>query len=167
MLAAVLAVAGWAATAQTNLSAPPAALDNAHRSDRRAEQVRSACIEGRRYICGKVMRVSKEGLVVESGYTRLLDAPFNKSWLVRGTATLKPEPHAVEANEPGAACIGLVFLTDIPKRPSVKLYDYVVIQAYPAGTYIYSPVPTVQKPLRKFAAGLPTAVALNLKAGEK
>jgi hypothetical protein len=154
-----------AAPAQTNQPpAPPKATAN---DAQRAEQVRNECINGRRFICGKVLEITKEGVVVESGYTSLTRPPLNQSWLVPGTVSVTPDPHAVEVNSPGTPCFGLVFLTDIPKRPTVKPYDYVVIQAYPAGQYVYTPVPTVQKTIRRFAAGLPTAVALNLRAGEK
>jgi hypothetical protein len=165
--AAVFSLALLSASAQTNALPSPGALEPARPHDQLAEQTRAECVAGRRFICGKVMQITRAGLVVDSGYTRLLEPPFDKSWLVRGTASLKPALHAVEAASPGTPCIGLVFLTDFPKRPAVKLYDYVVIQAYPAGTYVYSPVPTVQKTLRRFAAGLPTAVKLNLQASEK
>ena len=44
-----------------------------------------------------------------------------------GTATASRDPAALELNEPGTPCIGLVYLTDIPKRLKVKDYDYVII----------------------------------------
>ena len=72
------------------------------------------------------------------------------------------DPKALEVNKPASACIGLVFLTDIPKRPAVKLYDYVVIQTYPAGQYTYMPVSDVRKTIRQFSAGLDTAIKPNL-----
>jgi len=49
-------------------------------------------------------------------------------------------------------CIGTVLLTDFPKRPAVNLYDYVLLQAYPAGEYLFTPVPGVQKPIRNLPA---------------
>jgi hypothetical protein len=64
----------------------------------------------------------------------------------------------IERNEPATACIGTVLLIDFPKRPPVKLYDYVLLQAYPAGEYRYVPVPGVEKQIRKFAGGLDTAI---------
>jgi hypothetical protein len=164
-LTLILLLAALVASAQTN--PPVAAPADTAQAAQRAEQIRTACINGRRFICGKVLEVTKEGLVVESGYTSLTHPPLNNSWLVPGTVSVSPEPNAVERNSPGTPCIGLVFLTDLPKKPIPKPYDYVVIQAYPAGQYVYTPVPTVQKTIRRFAAGLPTAVALNLKAGEK
>jgi hypothetical protein len=44
----------------------------------------------------------------------------------------------------------------------VKLYDYVLIQAYPAGEYLYKPVSGVERHIRKFAGGLDTAVKIKL-----
>src|SRR5271169_1201076 len=129
--------------------------------------MRTNCINGSRHICGKVLQILPDGLVVDSGYTSLVDPHFNKSWRVAGTASVTRDPAVVEANMPGAPCVGLVFLTDIPKRPAVKLYDYVTIRGYHAGSYSYSPLRGIQKTIRKFAARLPTAVALNLKAGQK
>ena len=70
----------------------------------------------------------------------------------------------IERNEPASPCIGTVLLTDFPKRPTVKLYDYVLLQAYPAGEYLYTPLPGVQKEIRKFAGGLGTAVKLKVAA---
>ena len=133
----------------------------------RSEQIRTACVQGRRVICGKVMQILPDGLVVESGYTSLLNPPFNKSWRVSGTASVARDAHAVEMNTPGAPCIGLVFLTHYPKRPAIKLYDYVTILAYPAGQYAYTPVPAVKKTIRRFAASLTAAVKLNLAGDSK
>ena len=42
----------------------------------RAEAMRTVCIQGRRSICGKILQVLPEGLVVESGYTNLLREPL-------------------------------------------------------------------------------------------
>ena len=39
----------------------------------------------------------------------------------------------IERSEPASPCIDTVLLTDYPKRPAKKLYDYVLLQAYPAG----------------------------------
>lgn len=133
----------------------------------RAEKIRTSCVNGRRVICGRVIKVLPEGLVVDSGYTSLLQSPYNQSWLVSGGALVTRDAKALELNEPGAACIGPVFLTDYPKRPPVKLYDYVVIQGYPVGKHTYTSVPGVPKTIRGFSAGLDTAIRLNLEAGEK
>jgi hypothetical protein len=61
----------------------------------------------------------------------------------------------------------LVMVTDIPKKPAVKPYDYVILEAYPAGQYLYAPVPNVKKNIRRFSVGLLTAVKLNLDAARK
>src|SRR5579859_3581927 len=50
-----------------------------------SEQVRTRCIEGRRYIAGRVLQVNRDGIVVDSGYSKLLSPPFNRSWLVSNT----------------------------------------------------------------------------------
>lgn len=130
----------------------------------RAEQVRMDCIAGRRLICGKVLKVFPDGLVVDSGYTDLLRPPLTESWVVPGTVTAHRNPAVLELNEPGTPCIGLAFLTDIPKRQKVNQFDYVILMGYPAGQYIYTPAPNVEKTIRKFSAGLDTAVKLNLEA---
>ena len=130
----------------------------------RAEQIRTACVQGRRLICGRVLKVLPDGLVVESGYTDLLRPPLTQSWVVPSTAVASRDSAAVELNEPGTPCIGLVFLTDLPKRGKVNNYDYVVIMGYPAGKYSYTPAPGVEKMIRKFAAGLETAVRLTALA---
>jgi len=130
----------------------------------RAEQIRTDCIQGRRLICGKVLKISPDGLVVDSGYTDLLRTPLIQSWVVPGNVTASRNPAVLELNEPGTPGIGLVFLTDMPKKPKVKIYDYVVMMGYPAGQYVYTPAPNVEKPVRKFSCGLDTAVRLNLSA---
>jgi hypothetical protein len=133
----------------------------------RRDQIRNACIKGRRVICGKVIKIFPDGLVVDSGYTALMNSPFNKSWVVDSGAAVSRDSKTLEVNEPGAACIGIVFLTDIPKRPTPKLYDYVVIQGYPVGQHTYTSVPGVQKTVRGFSAGLETAIRMNLEAEQK
>src|SRR5664279_4282929 len=133
----------------------------------KAEEIRTACINGRRRICGKVLQIVPEGLVVESGYTNLLRPELSHSWLAPGNVTSSLPPNLVEQNSPGAVCVGLVLVTDIPKRPVVKAYDYVIFQVYPAGQYDYMPVPALKKIIRRFSVGLATAVQLHLAAGEK
>jgi len=130
------------------------------------EQVRTECIEGRRLICGRVLKVSPDGLVVDSGYTDLLRPPLTQSWIMPGTVSASRNPAVLELKEPGAACIGLCFLTDIPKRPKAKVFDYVVIMGYPAGAFRYAAVPKVERTIRKFSAGLDTAVKLTLQTRE-
>jgi hypothetical protein len=132
------------------------------------EQMRAACIAGRRSICGKVLKILPDGLVVESGYTNLLRAPLDHSWLVPGTVTASRAPDRVENNTPGSVCTGLVVLTHLPKsrRAKVKNYDYVIIEAYPAGHYTYTSVGNLQRTVRRFSASLEAAVKLNLQAEE-
>jgi hypothetical protein len=128
------------------------------------ERVHADCIEGRRVICGKVLKFSPDGLVVDSGYTDLLRPPLTESWVIPGTVSVSRNPAVIELKEPGSPCIGLVFLTDTPKRRKPKVSDYVAIIAYPAGEYVYSPMPPVEKTIRKFSCGLDTAVRLRLQA---
>jgi hypothetical protein len=130
-----------------------------------AEQIRAVCVNGRRRICGQVLQVTPGGLVVDSGYTDLLRPELGKSWVAPGTVTTSRPTNLVEEITPGSPCIGLVFLADIPKRPAVKIYDYVIIEAYPAEDYIYQPVPGVTKNIRRFSARLEGAVQWNLGVG--
>jgi len=156
------------ALAQTNASASAnqtnqTAVEVRHR-DQRSTEIRTACINGRRCVCGKVIKIVPEGLIVESGYTALMNPPFTGSWVIPSGALVSRDSKLLERDEPASPCIGTVLLTDFPKRPAVKLYDYVLIQAYPAGEYLYTPVPGVEKQIRKFAGGLETAVKLKLAA---
>jgi hypothetical protein len=114
-----------------------------------------------------VLQVKPDGIVVDSGYDRLLSAPFNQSWLVPGTVSVSRDSNAVEENKADAICVGLVFLSNTPKRPAVKAYDYVVIHGYPAGKYVYVPVAGVEKTIRRFSASLDWAVDYNLAIGRK
>jgi len=150
--------------AQTNLATSSNPLPP---HDQRAAEIRAACITGRHCVCGKVIKIVPGGLVVDSGYTALLEPPFTQSWVISGGASVTRDPKTFERTEPASPCVGVVFLTDLPKRPAVKLYDYVVLQAYPAGEYTYVPVIGVEKTIRKFSGGLDTAVKLSLEAGEK
>jgi len=151
LLGVGLLVLGGFAWAQTNTPQVPA----------RQELVREACVQGRRYICGRVLQILPEGLVVESGYAELLNPPLNRSWVVRGQASLHRDAAAVEENRPDAVCIGAVFLTAFPKKPAVQLYDYVVLHAYPAGQLTYSPVTGVTNTVRRFSGSLEKAIELN------
>lgn len=146
-------------------SAPPAFVYTPEMA-RHAEDIRTACIDGRRYVSGRIMQVVPGGLVVESGYTTLMRPPFNQSWVVRGNVSVKPDPNLVEGKAPDAVCVGYIFLTDLPKKPKPKLYDYVIIHGYPCGQYDYVPVPGIKKTIRRFSGGLETAVKLTI-AGEK
>jgi hypothetical protein len=156
-----LLIVFWAwlpALAQTNVSSTTNATNQISVRDQRTEQIRAACINGRRCVCGKVIQIVPEGLIVESGYTALMEPRFVGSWLIPSGALVSRDPKLIERNEPASPCIGTVLLIDFPRRPAVKLYDYVLLQAYPAGQYRYTPVPGVEKQIRKFAGGLDTAV---------
>jgi hypothetical protein len=154
-----------AASAQTTV--PPTAVQPQEAATLvRDEQIRTDCIQGRRLICGRVLRVSTNGLVIDSGYTDLLRSPLSQSWIIPGTVPASRKPGLLEGKEPGSLAIGLVFLTDLPRRQKPKQYDYVVLMGYPAGHYVYTPVAGVEKGVRKFAAGLATAVRLNPQAEE-
>lgn len=138
-------------------------------SAQHTEQVRATCINGRRSICGKILAVLPDGLVVESGYTNLLRQPLTSSWLVPETVTASRAVNLVEGAEPGSVCVDTVFLTDYPKSKKLKpkKYDYVIIESYPAGQYTYNPLGTIHKTVRRFSAQLSKAVALNLQAEQK
>lgn len=164
LLSLIIFSAALSADGQTNI--PPSAHQPNQTSPRgqRVTDARAACVNGRRCICGKVIKIVSEGLVVESGYTALMEPPFTGSWVIPSGALVNRDPKLIERDEPASPCIGTVLLTDFPKRPAVKLYDYVLLQGYPAGEYLYTPVQGVQKEIRKFAGGLDTAVKLKLAA---
>ena len=136
----------------------------------RAEKIRADCIQGRRIICGKIPRVLPEGLVVESGYTNLLRPALSSSWLVPGRIVASRRASSVESSIPGSPCIGVVFLTDLPKIRKLgakpKPYDYVVLLGYQAGRSTYTSVGSIQKSVRRFSANLAQAMRLNFAAGE-
>lgn len=132
-----------------------------------AEAIRTECINSRRHICGRVLQVTPQGLVVDSGYTSLLRPELSHSWVIRSNVAADRPANLIEENTPGAVCVGLVFVTDIPKRPVPKPYDYVVLLGYPAGQYSYTAVGSVHKTVRRFSVILANAVELNLKAEDR
>lgn len=127
------------------------------------EQLRAACLDGRRSICGKILRVFPNGLLVESGYTNLLREPLTKSWLVPGSVVASRTENLVESKEPGALCVGMVFVTDLP-RGKPQQFDYVILTGYPTGEFTYNSVGSVRKTVRRFSANLDKAVQANLAA---
>lgn len=152
------------ASAQTNTpQTSPGLLTNYSSTPERSEHMRAACINGRRSICGKILRIFPDGLLVESGYTNLLREPLTRSWLVPGTVLATAPQHLVEGREPGATCVGTIFLTDLP-RGKPKQYDYVIICGYPTGEFTYKSVGALHKTVRRFSANLDRAVKLNLAA---
>jgi uncharacterized repeat protein (TIGR03806 family) len=148
-----IGLAAWSVSAQTNQTVD-------------AQQIRNQCIEGRRYICGRVLQVTPKGLVVDSGYPTLLQTPLNHSWLNHANVAPVRPAAMLEGSAPDSIAVGLVFLTDIPKRPPVHVYDYIALHGYPAGQYDYVPVPGVKKTIRRFAGGLETAVRLNTRTNQ-
>jgi hypothetical protein len=132
----------------------------------RIEKTRAACIEGRRLICGKILKILPQGLVVESGYTNLLRPPLTRSWLAPATVTAARATNYLEIVTPGSVCVGLVFLTDTPKkkRPKPQKYDYVIIEGYPTGRYSYTAMGSIHRTVRRFSAVLDRAVAADLQA---
>jgi len=161
------------AAQSTTLTNNPAAISNSPAGQvqsnesvsfaEKIEQIRMDCIAGRRHICGKILKILPEGLVIDSGYTNLIREPLTKSWLVPGILSESRASNVIEENQPGAICYGLVFLTDLPKirGPAPRkpqLFDYVMIEGYPAGQYIYTSVGNVQRNIRRFSANLGAAV---------
>ncbi len=133
------------------------------------EEIRAVCIEGRRSICGKILKVLPDGLVVDSGYTNLFREPLTRDWLAPGTVSATRATNLVEGNEPNTTCVGLVFVTNLPKArgPKPKLYDYVLIEGYPAGQYTYASVGDVHRTVRKFSASLEAAIKWKASQVEK
>ncbi len=128
-----------------------------------SERLRDECIRGRRSICGKVLRVFPEGIVVESGYTNLLREPLNKSWLIPGSVAATRASNLVESTEPNAICVGTVFVSDLPRGGKPKQYDYIFLTGYPAGQHTYTSVGNIRKTARHFSANLDQAVRLNFE----
>ena len=130
------------------------------------EQVRMDCINNRRMICGRILKVLPEGLLVDSGYADLMRPPLNKSWLVPGTVQTTRNPNLVEGREAEAICVGPIFLVDLPKGhgpgPKPKQYDYVILLGYPAGNHTYHSVGDVFKTVRQYSATLAKAVNRDL-----
>jgi len=136
----------------------------------RYEQTRVDCIQGRRIICGKILKVLPDGLVIDSGYTNLMRSPLNKSWLIPGTVVATRPNNLVEANEPGTVCVGLVFLTDMPKtrgKPKKpKMYDYVNVEAFPMGQYTYASLGSIRRTVRLFTTKLAKATQWSFEQSE-
>jgi hypothetical protein len=163
-------LAGAGASAQTNVPAASNAMAAAQHSDPaiavRAEQLRGLCIQERRCICGRVLAVQTNGLVIDSGYANLLRNELKGNWHFPGTVVAARDPHLVEDQTPGSICVGQIFLTDLPRKRRAKVkinvYDYVVIEGYPAGEYTYISAEKLPHTVRRYACGLETAVKLRL-----
>ena len=156
---------GLCATAQTNA---PAVADAGARQKEISrielkEQIRTQCLAGRRSICGKILRILPEGVLVEAGYTNLLREPLTKSWLIPGTVVASRAQNLIEGKDPGAICVGTVLITDLP-RGKPHLYDYVILAGYPTGEITYTSVGTLKKTVRRFSANLEKAVNARVAA---
>jgi hypothetical protein len=161
---AILALLAFMPLALRSQTSPPTLDQQARTYEQATEKIRSDCVAGRRIVCGRILKILPGGLVVDSGYTNLMRAPLNKFWLIPGTAKTDRPANLIEGKEPGSVCVGLVFLTALPRGRSAgkpKPYDYVVLQAYPAGSYTYNSVGTIQRTVRQFAANLSVAVRIN------
>jgi hypothetical protein len=165
-IALLFILAVLSACAQTNSVAPTNSPATFPTLAQRYEQARMDCILARRSICGKIVKILPDGLVVESGYTDLLRSPINESWLIPGTVTATRPPNLVEANQPDAICIGLVFVTDLPKgrgaQAKPKLYDYVYLEGFPVGQYTYNSIGGIYHTVREFTTKLQNATQWHL-----
>jgi hypothetical protein len=169
----LLALPAWAQTNNGVIVTNSAAATSQSQTKKilsRGQQIdafRADCIQHRRTICGKILKVLPDGLVVESGYTNLMRAPLNHSWLAPGSVQALPAANLVEGQQPDCVCVGLVFLTNLPKKPVPKVFDYVDLTGYPAGSYTYTSVGDLRRTVRKFSAKLSKAVQWNLDEREK
>jgi hypothetical protein len=170
LLTVAAMLAAFTNRADDNASASPTPSPSVARQarayERATEKIRADCVQGRRIICGRIVKILPDGLVVDSGYTSLMRQPLSKSWLVPGTVHALLAANLVEGNEPGCVCVGRVFLASLPKSRSAKpyLYDYVVIQAYPTGQYTYNSVGTILRTIRRFSGTLENAIKVNRAA---
>ncbi len=156
------------AVAISNFLAPAATATNQGIAlAEQVEAVRAVCIENRRLICGKILKVLPDGIVVDSGYTNLVREPLNKSWLIPGTAAATRATNLVEEKKPDAICIGLVFLTNLPKTPGAKpkAFDYVCLEGFPMGQFTYTSVGDLQRTVRRFTTKIANSVRWNFEAG--
>jgi hypothetical protein len=108
-------------------------------------------------------------VLVESGYPSLLRDALHGAWHLPGTVVASRPSNLVESREPDSICVGVVFLTDLPKlrggkSEHIEPYDYVVLHSYPAGQYTYTSVGSIEHTVRRFSGGLETAVKLILEA---
>lgn len=132
------------------------------------EDLRAISIQNRRIICGRILKVLPDGIVVDSGYTNLMRAPLNQSWLIAGTVVAERAAHLVESRQPDAVCVGQVFVTDLPKPPrgrKLKQFDYVVLEGFPMGQRTYHSVGDLQRTVRQFTTKV--AVAVRWMSGQE
>ncbi len=162
-LCLLLVFVGASAYAQTNVSS---VQDSATQENiqvlQHVEELRAQCIQERRIICGKIVKILPDGIVVDSGYTNLMRAPLlNQSWLIPGSAAAERATNVVESAAPDSACIGQVYLIDLPRPPrgmKPKVFDFVVLDGFPMGKFTYDSVGNVQHTVRQFSAKVTTAI---------
>ena len=173
LFTAILLLACWQLAAQPSLppigtGTPTSPAGAPEALAVRAEKLRASCLQARRCVSGRVLKVFPNGLLVESGYPSLLRDSLHGAWHLPGTVVATRATNLVESLEPDSICVGTVFLTDLPRGrgPKVKVapYDYVVLHSYPAGQYTYTSVGGIQHTVRRFSGGLETAVNLILQA---
>ena len=166
----ILTVGLLSVAAQTNV--PPRTNSEPNSTNTlsavRAEQLRTKCLEERRCVSGRVLKVFTNGVLVESGYPSLLRDSLHGAWHLPGTVVASRPANLIETHEPDSLCVGTVFLTDLPKprggkSEHIEPYDYVVLHSYPAGNYTYTSVGNLTHTVRRFSGGLETAVRLILE----
>ena len=155
----------------TSISNAPVIADRTQINDglalaERVEAMRAVCIQNRRQICGRILKVLPDGLVVDSGYTNLMRAPLNQqSWLIPGTTLAARATNLVESAQPDSICVGLIFLTDLPKSPGAKpaAFDYVIIEGFPMGQHTYTSVGDLKRTVRRFTTKVANSVRWNFE----
>jgi hypothetical protein len=179
-LAPLIILGAWCAAAQTGPvtptnplgvvavaagKTPPGGTNAVAHSALQFAAAQAASIQNRRQVCGRIMKILPEGVVVDSGYTNLLTYA---KWLIPQTVAATRADNLIEENQPGAVCVGLVFVTDLPKTPGArpKVYDYVNVQGYPAGQFSYTSVGDLRRTVRKFSVQIEKAVQWRLTEGE-
>ncbi len=167
-LVVVFALTCGFAGAQTNLTARANTDLNVSNAAVRAEQLRAVCLQDRRCVSGRVLKVFPNGVLVESGYPSLLRDSLHGAWHLPATVIASRPSNLVETKDPDGFCVGVVFLTDLPKlrggkKEHIEPYDYVVLHSYPAGQFTYTSVGGIQHTVRRFAGGLETAVNLIIQ----
>ena len=155
------------APAQTNAPAADSdSLTNRAASLELSEQMRAQCIAGRRSICGKDSADFSRRHPGRMQLHELGARDADKILARAGQCSRQPRGKSCREPRAGRACIGTVFLTDLP-RGKPHQYDYVIIAGYPTGEFTYTSVGTIQKTVRRFSANLDKAVKVNMEAAEK
>ena len=129
----------------------------------RVAEVRWDCIQNRRIICGKILK----GAAGWAGRAQRIHQPdaapveFFMACARRGDGRSAPQILSRTISRMPFASAWL-FLTDLPKKPVARAYDYVNLTGFPTGQYTYTSVGDVQRTVRRFSAKLDKAVQWNL-----